>query len=512
MNTDLNWGIAMRNNHVKVAVIGLDGLSWNYLNKLINHGTLPYLKHLIYTAFRTNLHAFPPSTPPSWSSIMTGVNPGKHGIFDFLYFNRNSLKVRLTSALDLEHPRIHEMLSMIGMKSIVINPVPSYPLFRISNAIQISHSFFTPKLLWSPQDAKKYASILIYEAKAPRDFYGTLENANMVLERYLDLVETLLDKEEWSLFWINLHYPDDYLHKIDSQDILKEKIYNEEVKLFKKIDKLVRILDSLSDYTVIVSDHGFSHYKYILNINSLLYKKGLVTIAKEGGLRESWELHGVNKYHNTVRISPDSLLVKIVFRTPFRRTVNVLKKLYEGVTGKRIRFKEYNVDISSSKAFLLSAYSHGIVVMDKNVVQTVCKVLSELKGIKSIYSKEEIFSGPYINRASDIFIEPDYDRGYTLGKNKITYITIREKDANNHHPMGIFILKGLEQKKLFDYIPNYVVANIILSLLDAPVSSVADGLDLVSKIVRKPIKRKDIYVTRWKILKKIASIKYGVES
>ncbi len=214
---------------------------------------------------------------------------------------------------------------------------------------------------------QKYANILGQEAKASRDFYKTLENANVVIERYLDLVETILDKEEWSLFWINLHYPDSYLHKIDSQEILKDKTYSEEARLFRKIDKLVKILDSLSDYTIIVSDHGFSHYKYMININSLLYSKGLASIAKNEGLHEFWELQGVNEQYNTIRISNDNIIVKMLLNTPLRKTVSILKKLYEGLTGKKIRLREYNVNINNSKAFLLSTYSHGIIVRDKSI-------------------------------------------------------------------------------------------------------------------------------------------------
>ena len=492
----------------RVAVIGLDGCSWEYLNKLLKQGITPYLKHLLYkNVFKAKLYAFPPSTPPSWSSIMTGVNPGKHGVFDFLYFNRNNYRIRLTNTLDLEHPRVHEILSFNKVRSIVINPIPSYPLLRIPRSIQISHLFFTPRLIWMPPNAKKYADLLDIMVKPAKDFNDSLDNANINLERYLDLVETLLSKESWNLFWINLPYPDNYLHKIDSGGILQDKVYLGEARLFSKIDRLVKLLDEVSDYIVIVSDHGFAHYKYILNINTLLYEKGLVTISKDKGLKEFWELQGLEE-ENVKRISPDNPLLRFILKTPFKRTINVLKKIYEKTTGRRLRLIEYSVDLVNSKAFLLSAYSYSIVIMDHSVTELVKDIMVGLVGIKNVYLREELFHGPHATKGGDVFIEPDYDKGYTLGKNKVTGIVIREKDTNNHHPLGILAISGLSREDNYsdNVYPNYVVANIIITLLDIPLSAEADGIDYVREIVGKVTKYNHTYVSKWKLVKKLSSI------
>ena len=123
----------------KAAVIGLDGLSWNYLDKLINNGVMPYTKALLNKAFKTELECIPPVTPPSWTSIMTGVNPGKHGIFGFFTYDKSTWKQILTSAYHVGYPRIHEMLSMNGAKSIIFNPMPDYPIIPARNTIQISN-------------------------------------------------------------------------------------------------------------------------------------------------------------------------------------------------------------------------------------------------------------------------------------------------------------------------------------------------------------------------------------
>src|SRR5205807_10665929 len=75
----------------KLLVIGLDGASFNVLDPLIEKGYLPNLSRLISAGSRADLETtFPPITAVAWSSFMTGKNPGKHGIFEFVRRERNS--------------------------------------------------------------------------------------------------------------------------------------------------------------------------------------------------------------------------------------------------------------------------------------------------------------------------------------------------------------------------------------------------------------------------------------
>ncbi|MDB5390327.1 MAG: type phosphodiesterase/nucleotide pyrophosphatase, partial [Planctomycetaceae bacterium] len=69
----------------RAVVLGLDGLDPARVRRLMSQGRLPHLKSLAeqgtFTELRTTL---PPISPVAWSSFQTGVNPGKHNIFDFL--------------------------------------------------------------------------------------------------------------------------------------------------------------------------------------------------------------------------------------------------------------------------------------------------------------------------------------------------------------------------------------------------------------------------------------------
>ncbi|MFN0083780.1 MAG: alkaline phosphatase family protein [Blastocatellia bacterium] len=69
----------------KVIVIGLDGLDPNIVEPLMTAGELPHLARLRAMGGYARLGTtYPAQTPVAWSTFATGVNPGGHGVFDFL--------------------------------------------------------------------------------------------------------------------------------------------------------------------------------------------------------------------------------------------------------------------------------------------------------------------------------------------------------------------------------------------------------------------------------------------
>ena len=97
----------------KVAFLGLD---YELLNFALDRGLMPFLKSILYKSIRARIWCYPPYTPPMWTSIRTGVNPGKHGMIDFYLFNEN----RLLTPLDIEYPCIWFMLAQHKLRSVVL--------------------------------------------------------------------------------------------------------------------------------------------------------------------------------------------------------------------------------------------------------------------------------------------------------------------------------------------------------------------------------------------------------
>ncbi|NCC52114.1 MAG: nucleotide pyrophosphatase, partial [Spartobacteria bacterium] len=83
----------------RVVIVGLDGLDPGRCRDLMGQGRLPHFSALAEEgSFRDLPSTCPPISPVAWSSFMTGVNPGKHNIFDFLNRSKRTYLPELSSS------------------------------------------------------------------------------------------------------------------------------------------------------------------------------------------------------------------------------------------------------------------------------------------------------------------------------------------------------------------------------------------------------------------------------
>jgi len=79
-----------------VIVLGADGIDAALLEHELRKGKLPHLASLIegggWSPLRTTN---PAESPVAWASFATGLNPGKHGIFDFLHCDPQTYRLRV---------------------------------------------------------------------------------------------------------------------------------------------------------------------------------------------------------------------------------------------------------------------------------------------------------------------------------------------------------------------------------------------------------------------------------
>lgn len=82
----------------RIVVLGLDGLDHKLTSELLAAGKLPHLAALQQRgSFQSLGSTLPPISPVAWSTFQTGVNPGKHNIFDFLTPDENTYLPKLSS-------------------------------------------------------------------------------------------------------------------------------------------------------------------------------------------------------------------------------------------------------------------------------------------------------------------------------------------------------------------------------------------------------------------------------
>ena len=141
-------GKPLRRAKQRVFVIGFDGMDPTLSRKYMDEGKLPNLKALAEEGVFAKLGSTQPSeSPTAWSSFATGVNPGKHSIYDFLirdlatYFpDFNMIKKEppefLWGLIPTKPPKITSMrggtsfwktASADGIKSVVLTVPVTFP-------------------------------------------------------------------------------------------------------------------------------------------------------------------------------------------------------------------------------------------------------------------------------------------------------------------------------------------------------------------------------------------------
>jgi predicted AlkP superfamily phosphohydrolase/phosphomutase len=80
----------------RVVVFGVDGFDPEMLQERIDAGMMPNFAKAIDNG--SNLQSlqtsWPPQSPVAWSNFISGVNPGKHGLYDFIHVNRDDYGIK----------------------------------------------------------------------------------------------------------------------------------------------------------------------------------------------------------------------------------------------------------------------------------------------------------------------------------------------------------------------------------------------------------------------------------
>jgi predicted AlkP superfamily phosphohydrolase/phosphomutase len=77
----------------KLIVLGIDGMDPQLLTRYMQEGKMPNFSRLAREgSFRNLTTSIPPQSPVAWSNLITGMNAGGHGIFDFIHRDPHTLE------------------------------------------------------------------------------------------------------------------------------------------------------------------------------------------------------------------------------------------------------------------------------------------------------------------------------------------------------------------------------------------------------------------------------------
>jgi len=290
----------------KLLVIGLDGASFNVLDPLIEKGYLPNIAKVIAGGARSDLETtFPPITAVAWSSFMTGKNPGKHGIFEFVRRDHKSNRELAVNASFRQGRAIWDLLSEAGKKVIVHNFPCTYPPHEI-NGLMIA-DFMTPRgrrdftypapLL--EEIEREFGSYRLHLSRtyAEGNVDAVLDELFDELEYKAKVTEYLMTRYDWDAFfqyfWGTDRIQHELWHIIDEDHPRHNKeeatSYRERIhQYFKRVDEIVgRLLELAGEdsLVLIASDHGFGPVHKYCSLNIWMLQQGFLKLKGDAVTR-----------------------------------------------------------------------------------------------------------------------------------------------------------------------------------------------------------------------------------
>jgi len=484
----------------KLLVIGLDGASFNVLDPLIDRGHLPNIANLISKGSRANLETtFPPITAVAWSSFMTGKNPGKHGIFEFVRRDLRSNREMAVNASFRKGRAIWDILSDAGKHVVVHNFPCTYPPHAI-NGLMIA-DFMTPRgrrdftypesLLGELE--QKFGNYRLHLSQT----YGE-GNVDAVLDELFDeleykaqVTEYLMTQYSWDAFFQYFwgtdriqhelwHIIDDQHPRHDKQEAAahKDRVY----RYFSRVDEIVGRLIELAGKDVLVliaSDHGFGPAHKYCSLNLWLLQEGFLKLKSDAATR-------AKKLMFSSGLTPE-LAFKLTRKIPrtFRPARGVSSQPGASKLLGKVFLSFNDVDWSRSVAFSKGNYGqiyinlkdrepHGIVPIEQyeHVRDTIIERLRALTDkstgaswVGKVFRREEIYNGPLVNDAPDIAFLPADMRYLPLGNADFTsnkFMVDAFGISGCHRMDGVMIACGrgieggsrLDNARIYDMMPT----------------------------------------------------------
>ncbi len=368
----------------KVVVLGIDGVPFTLLNRFMDEGRMPNLLTLTKKGTFTSMTAsIPDVSSTSWSTFMTGVNPGKHGIYGFTELQKNSYKWRFPNSGDIKSSTLWDIAGKNNKKSIVLNVPSTYPARKLNGILTAGFVALDLKKATYPESAYEYLKGIGYKMdvdtqKARQSSDALAEDIDKTFDIRKNAILHFLDNHKWDLF-IGVITETDRLHHYlwNALQNKEHPQYNFFLDFYRKLDSFIgemyhRTGDDIS--FIILSDHGFTAIKKEVYINTWLKEKGYL------------------KFRNEKPETFEDMLEesKIFALDPARFYIHLKDKYINGSVNR----SEYDSLRQKLKEELLSL------------------VIDGEKAIKTVFFKEDIYHGSLYDNAPDLVALP-YE-GYDL--------------------------------------------------------------------------------------------------
>jgi predicted AlkP superfamily phosphohydrolase/phosphomutase len=291
----------------RILVLGLDGATWTVLDPMRSRGLMPNLDALLKRAAHGELTSIvPPVTTAAWTSMVTGCNPARHGVFDHRYFDAAENRMKVNHSGRIRVPTIWRLLSDAGRSIACLNVPGLYPPPRV-NGVVVS-GMDAPHLEGALQGYPEFAARLKAEApnyslsyfwkRAPQSLEELQTNARLTVESFQGRAEGGLVADratpDWSVLMVQFQNLDPFQHRVwrylnvDETGIDEPEWNAAAASVIQGLDRAIGSLCELADKrgaaVMVVSDHGFGPCLGRIDVNQILIDAGVA--QREGMVRK----------------------------------------------------------------------------------------------------------------------------------------------------------------------------------------------------------------------------------
>lgn len=392
----------------------------------------------------------PPLTPTAWATLATGVNPGRHGCFNFCLM-RSFGDLRPVNSSDIKVETIYETLVKNGYRCTVINLPVSYPA-RISGTMITGLMTSGDDFLSPPELAEQVPSLKNYQIvpdELCETYHDFKRESDIIIENESVRFEVARDLfgRDWDFFFVLFPGSDWLQHRVFGEMLSGEGEKAEGARrYFRKLDEWVGwLFDNCGPNTLklIVSNHGFQLMKGHFALNSWLEQNDFLTYVKgktldRGPRRKKKIVVGPKVQAVRDRLAKNRLASLLM--TFLGRNVMRSERLV------KLASSEYRPDFENSRAL---CFRSGIFVNEEKggAEQTTDELAAALerfnrgrKVFGSIGRREDIYWGPYVPLApAMVLIDPLYF--YTGPRREKLFL---ETPIPDHAKDGILVVSGID--------------------------------------------------------------------
>jgi predicted AlkP superfamily phosphohydrolase/phosphomutase len=285
---------------VELLVIGLDAATFEVMDPLIEAGRLPNLARLMRDGAGGALRStVPPLSAPAWTTFLTGLNPGHHGVYDFREFQPQSYQTRARGRYPYPERTLLGLLNAAGKRVGCVGMPMTYPPFAVDGFLVPGFDAPrpSPETIYPPEAYSENTGLLdglTFRAAMQRNKPFEIEPVREEVSRIVRVTRDLQGRYGADALIVVFSHSDHVGH-CGMRQHRRDGDASPVSMTYQVLDEAVgQLLDALasSDTTVVVlSDHGMTDFRAVVDLDALFVRLGLVrrlrsprTLAK-GGLR-----------------------------------------------------------------------------------------------------------------------------------------------------------------------------------------------------------------------------------